>query len=117
LSERYRSDLEKELPEVDRFFGTQDFEQILKTLLPDEPFDLQHSLLGERTQSTPKHFAYLKISEGCDHPCSFCAIPIMRGGHRSRSIEELEFEAMMLAANGVKELVLIAQDSTNYGLD
>jgi ribosomal protein S12 methylthiotransferase len=123
LSERYRSELEAEMPEVDRFFGTQDFERILTSIVgdgavvPNAPVDLKHNLLGERQQLTPKHFAYLKISEGCDHPCSFCAIPIMRGGHRSRGIEELEFEAMMLASNGVKELVLIAQDSTNYGLD
>ncbi|HET6401594.1 MAG TPA: 30S ribosomal protein S12 methylthiotransferase RimO [Candidatus Kapabacteria bacterium] len=117
LSERYRSELEMELPEVDRFFGTQDFESILSSIIPDATFDFKHNLLGERQPSTPRHFAYLKISEGCDHPCSFCAIPIMRGGHRSRAIEELEFEAMMLASNGVKELVLIAQDSTNYGLD
>jgi ribosomal protein S12 methylthiotransferase len=119
LSERYRSDLEKELPEVDRFFGTQDFERILGEIAPGvslEP-DLKRDLLGERRLTTPKHFAYMKISEGCDNPCSFCAIPIMRGGHRSRSIEELEFEAMMLASNGVKEIVLIAQDSTYYGLD
>ena len=125
LSERYRSELESEMPEVDRFFGTQDFENILgeiipgssPTMNPESKVDLKYDLLGERLVSTPKHFAYLKISEGCDHPCSFCAIPIMRGGHRSRRIEELEFEAMMLASNGAKEIVLIAQDSTNYGLD
>src|SRR5665213_1000930 len=117
LSERYRSELETEMPEVDRFFGTQDFESILSSIIPDATFDFKHNLLGERQPSTPRHFSYLKISEGCDHPCSFCAIPIMRGGHRSRRIEELEFEAMMLASNGAKELVLIAQDSTNYGLD
>ncbi len=128
LSERYRSELQAELPEVDRFFGTQDFEQILSAVLPNTPIDLKYNLLGERVPSsssstmnsssssspTMKPYAYLKISEGCDHPCSFCAIPIMRGGHRSRGIEELAFEAMML---GSKELVLIAQDSTNYGLD
>ncbi len=117
LSERYRSELEAELPEVDRFFGTQDFERILTAVLPEAEFNLKDNLLGERQASGPRHFAYLKISEGCDHPCSFCAIPIMRGGHRSRTIEELEFEAMMLAAGGAKELVFIAQDSTNYGLD
>jgi ribosomal protein S12 methylthiotransferase len=117
LSERYRSELEVELPDVDKFFGTQDFESIMRTLAPGETLDLKANLLGERVLTTPKHFSYMKISEGCDHPCSFCAIPIMRGGHRSRSIEDLEFEAMMLAANGVKELVLIAQDSTYYGLD
>ena len=117
LSERYRSELEAELPEVDRFFGTQDFESILTSIIPEAEFDPKLHLFGERQQTSEKPFAYMKISEGCDHPCSFCAIPIMRGGHRSRSIEELEFEAMMLAANGTKELVLIAQDSTNYGLD
>ena len=124
LSERYRSELEAEMPEVDRFFGTQDFEQILGAIVPEMKFDLKLNLLGERQSSpfkglelTPKHYAYLKISEGCDHPCSFCAIPIMRGGHRSRAMEELEFESMMLASNGAKELVLIAQDSTHYGED
>ena len=119
LSERYRSELKEELPEVDRFFGTQDFERMLEAVVPNSSHEpnLQHDLLGERCLTTPRHFAYMKISEGCDNPCSFCAIPIMRGGHRSRSIEELEFEAMMLASNGVKEIVLIAQDSTYYGLD
>ncbi len=149
LSERYRSELEAEFsanagPVVDRYFGTQDFEQILQQVTSgrvtsNEASSAMHcgshdSLLLERKLSTPHHYAYLKISEGCDHPCSFCAIPIMRGSHRSRSIEELEFEAMMLASNssptissptmtssptmrGVKEIVLIAQDSTNYGLD
>ncbi len=123
LSERYRSELESEFnpdrsnPDVDHFFGTQDFERILTTVIPSAEFDPKLQLLNERSPSTAKHFAYLKISEGCDHPCSFCAIPIMRGGHRSLSIEELEFESMMLVANGAKELVLIAQDSTNYGLD
>ena len=119
LSERYRSELQEEMPDVDQFFGTQDFERILSSIQPAtsvEP-DLKRDLLGERLLTTPRHFAYMKISEGCDNPCSFCAIPIMRGGHRSRSIEELEFEAMMLASNGVKEIVLIAQDSTYYGLD
>ena len=117
LSERYRSELESEMPEVDRFFGTQDFERILGEVIPESTIDLKYDLLGERIPSTPKHFSYLKISEGCDHPCSFCAIPIMRGGHRSRGIEALEFETMMLGSSGAKEVVLIAQDSTNYGLD
>lgn len=117
LSERYRSELEKEMPEVDAFFGTQDFENVIKNVTGKEEDDLKHNLLGERILTTPRHFAYQKISEGCDNPCSFCAIPIMRGGHRSRSIEELEFEAMMLASNGVKELILIGQDTTYYGLD
>jgi len=119
LSERYRSELEVEMPEDDRFFGTQDFERILEEVGSKNTNDenLKYDLLGERVLTTPRHFAYMKISEGCDNPCSFCAIPLMRGGHRSRSIEELEFEAMMLANNGVKEIVLIAQDSTYYGLD
>jgi ribosomal protein S12 methylthiotransferase len=119
LSERYRSELAAEMPDVDGFFGTQDFENILKTVSKrsdDEP-SLKYDLLGERILTTPKHFAYIKISEGCDNPCSFCAIPIMRGGHRSRSIEEIEFEVMMLAGQGVKEIILIAQDLTYYGLD
>jgi ribosomal protein S12 methylthiotransferase len=126
LSERYRSELEAEMPEVDGFFGTQDFDNILRQVNSTERnFDPKIDLIGEsstantwsREITTPKHYAYMKISEGCDHPCSFCAIPIMRGGHRSRSVEELEFEAMMLASNGAKEIVLIAQDSTYYGLD
>ncbi len=120
LSERYRSDLEVEIPEVDGFFGTQDFERILSVMSggrSSDAFDPKLDLVGERVITTPRHYAYMKISEGCDHPCSFCAIPIMRGGHRSRPIEELEFEAMMLASNGAKEIVLIAQDLTYYGLD
>ena len=116
LSERYRSELQAEMPEVDAFFGTQDFENVITSAV-GSPDHLKHNLLGERVLTTPRHFAYQKISEGCDNPCSFCAIPIMRGGHRSRSIEELEFEAMMLASNGVKELILIGQDTTYYGLD
>lgn len=120
LSERYRSELLQEMPEVDGFYGTQDFENVLNAVIPGSVAkgpDPKYDLIGERLLTTPKHFSYVKISEGCDNPCSFCAIPIMRGGHRSRSIEELEFEAMMLASNGVKELILIAQDSTYYGLD
>jgi ribosomal protein S12 methylthiotransferase len=120
LSERYPAELTAELPDVDKFFGTQDFERILEEVAPhttNAVVDLKRDLIGERVQTTPRHYAYMKISEGCDNPCSFCAIPIMRGGHRSKSIEELEFEAMMLAANGVKEIILIAQDSTYYGLD
>ncbi len=119
LSERYQGELREELPEVDGFFGTQDFERIIKTVVPEAILgpDLKRDLLGERVLTTPKHYAYVKISEGCDNPCSFCAIPIMRGGHRSKGIEELAFEAMMLASSGVKELVLIAQDLTYYGLD
>lgn len=113
LSERYGDDLRAEIPEVDHFFGTMDFENILKTLTPDP----KYSLLGERVLTTPRHFAYMKISEGCDNPCSFCAIPLMRGGHRSRPADELVAEAEQLVRRGVKELVLIAQDLTCYGLD
>jgi len=113
LSERYADDLRSELPEVDHFFGTEAYGPILKTLSPD----LKYSLLGERILSTPKHYAYLKISEGCDNPCSFCAIPIMRGKHRSTSMEELVAQSKNLVAQGVKEIVLVAQDLTYYGLD
>lgn len=113
LSERYRSDLEKEIPEVDAYFGTRDLPRLLKTLKAD----YKHELVGERLLTTPNHFAYLKISEGCDRPCSFCAIPIMRGGNISTPIEELVNQAKSLAAKGVKELLLIAQDLTYYGLD
>jgi len=113
LSERYKEDLEKEIPDVDRYFGTRNLPELLKTL----GADYKHELVGERLNSTPKHFAYLKISEGCDRPCSFCAIPLMRGSHRSTSIEDLVTEAEVLAAKGVKELILIAQDLTFYGLD
>jgi ribosomal protein S12 methylthiotransferase len=113
LSERYKEDLEKEIPDVDRYFGTRNLPELLKTL----GADYKHELVGERLNSTPKHFAYLKISEGCDRPCSFCAIPLMRGSHRSTPIEDLVTEAEALAAKGVKELILIAQDLTFYGLD
>ncbi|MFM7078623.1 MAG: 30S ribosomal protein S12 methylthiotransferase RimO [Bacteroidota bacterium] len=113
LSERYKPDLEKEIPDVDHFFGTRDLPLLLNTL----GADFQHELVGERMLTTPRHFAYLKISEGCDRPCSFCAIPLMRGGHISRSMEDLEAEAKALAAKGTKELLIIAQDSTYYGLD
>ena len=113
LSERYKEDLEKEIPDVDRYFGTRNLPELLKTL----GADYKHELVGERLNSTPKHFAYLKISEGCDRPCSFCAIPLMRGSHRSTPIEDLVTEANALAAKGVKELILIAQDLTFYGLD
>ena len=113
LSERYKDDLEKEIPEVDQFFGTTDLPLLLKAL----GADYKHELIGERLTTTPKHYAYLKISEGCDRPCSFCAIPLMRGKHRSTPIETLMQEAKKLAANGVKELILIAQDLTYYGLD
>ena len=113
LSERYKDDLEKEIPEVDAFFGTRDLPRLLKTLKAD----YKHELVGERLLTTPSHYAYFKIAEGCDRPCSFCAIPIMRGKHVSTPIEELLASAKSLAAKGVKELMLIAQDLTYYGLD
>lgn len=113
LSERYKPDLEKEISEVDQYFGTHDLPQLLKAL----EADYKHELVGERLTTTPKHYAYLKISEGCDRPCSFCAIPLMRGGHVSKPIEDLTQEAKNLAAEGVRELILIAQDLTYYGLD
>lgn len=113
LSERYKPDLEREIPDVDQYFGTRDLPLLLKQL----GADYKHELVGERLTTTPKHFAYLKISEGCDRPCSFCAIPLMRGGHVSTPIEKLVEEARKLAAKGTKELILIAQDLTYYGLD
>jgi ribosomal protein S12 methylthiotransferase len=113
LSQRYKDDLKLEIPEVDAWFGTRDLPRLLKTLKAD----YKHELVGERLLTTHNHYAYLKISEGCDRPCSFCAIPLMRGGHQSRPIEELVKEAKHLAKNGVRELLLIAQDSTYYGLD
>jgi ribosomal protein S12 methylthiotransferase len=113
LSERYKGDLEKEIPEVDAYFGTRDLPRLLKTLKAD----YKQELVGERLLTTPNHFAYFKISEGCDRPCSFCAIPLMRGGHVSVPIEELVQRAKNLAAKGTRELLLIAQDLTYYGLD
>ena len=113
LSERYKPDLEKEIPQVDQYFGTTDLPQLLKVL----GADYKHELLGERLTTTPRNYAYLKIAEGCDRPCSFCAIPLMRGKHQSKSIEALVEEASLLAKDGVKELILIAQDLTYYGLD
>lgn len=113
LSERYKPDLQKEIPNVDAYFGTSDLPNLLKAL----GADYKHELIGERLTTTPKNYAYLKIAEGCDRPCSFCAIPLMRGKHRSKPIEALVTEAEKLAANGVKELILIAQDLTYYGLD
>ena len=113
LSERYMPDLKKEIPNVDQYFGTTDLPKLLKALKAD----YKHELVGERLTTTPKNYAYLKISEGCDRPCSFCAIPLMRGKHKSKSIEVLVNEATLLAKNGVKELILIAQDLTYYGLD
>lgn len=113
LSERYKNDLEVEIPDVDSYFGTTDLPLLLKAL----GADYKHELLGERLTTTPKHYAYLKIAEGCDRPCSFCAIPLMRGKHVSQPIEKLVTEAENLAKQGVKELILIAQDLTYYGLD
>ncbi|WP_312084486.1 30S ribosomal protein S12 methylthiotransferase RimO [Epilithonimonas hominis] len=113
LSERYKPDLEREIPDVDQYFGTRDLPILLKHL----GADYKHELVGERLTTTPKHYAYLKISEGCDRPCSFCAIPLMRGGHISTPIEKLVTKAEKLAKKGVKELILIAQDLTFYGLD
>ena len=113
LSERYKADLEKEIPDVDAWFGTRDLSRLLKQFKAD----YKQELVGERILTNPGHYAYMKISEGCDRPCSFCAIPLMRGKHVSRPIEELVLEAKNLAKGGTKELLLIAQDSTYYGLD
>lgn len=113
LSERYKPDLIKEIPDVDEYFGTTEMPSLLKHL----GADYKNELIGERLLTTPKNYAYLKISEGCDRPCSFCAIPLMRGKHKSISIEDLIKEATLLANKGIKELILIAQDSTYYGLD
>ncbi|MBI2268905.1 MAG: 30S ribosomal protein S12 methylthiotransferase RimO [Bacteroidetes bacterium] len=113
LSERYKPELEKEIPEVDAYFGTRDLPRLLKTLKAD----YKHELIGERLLTTPNHFAYFKIAEGCDRPCSFCAIPLMRGKHLSTPMEQLVQQAKTLAKNGTKELILIAQDLTYYGLD
>ncbi len=113
LSHRYKDELSSEIPEVDAWFGTLELPNLLRTV----GADYKHELLGERLQTTPKHFAYVKISEGCNRPCSFCAIPLMRGNHVSKSIELLETEVKNLVKNGTKEIMLIAQDSTYYGLD
>jgi ribosomal protein S12 methylthiotransferase len=113
LSERYKKDLEKEIPDVDKYFGVNDLEQIIQSL----GLSYKQSLLGERLLSTPSHYAYLKISEGCDRKCSFCAIPLIRGRHRSRTSGSLLEEARGLSEQGVKELILIAQDLTSYGVD
>jgi len=113
LSERYKPDLEKEIPNVDEYFGTHDLPNLLKVL----DADYKHELVGERLTTTPIHYAYLKIAEGCDRPCSFCAIPLMRGKHVSTPIEDLVIESTKLAKKGIKELILIAQDLTYYGLD
>ncbi|SDR82039.1 SSU ribosomal protein S12P methylthiotransferase [Polaribacter sp. KT25b] len=113
LSERYKPDLESEIPNVDQYFGTHDLPNLLKVL----EADYKHELIGERLTTTPKHYAYLKIAEGCDRPCSFCAIPLMRGKHVSTPIEDIVTEATKLAEKGIKEVMLIAQDLTYYGLD
>ena len=113
LSERYKPDLKKEIPDVDEYFGTTEMPSLLKHL----GADYKHELIGERLLTTPKNYAYLKISEGCDRPCSFCAIPLMRGKHKSVPIEDLVSQAKILAEKGIKELILIAQDSTYYGID
>ncbi|MEI7485548.1 MAG: 30S ribosomal protein S12 methylthiotransferase RimO [Ignavibacteriota bacterium] len=113
LSERYKTELATEIPEVDVYFGTENYEGILKEL----GGGLRHELLGERVITTPGHYAYLKISEGCNNPCSFCAIPLIRGVHRSKTIEELVGEASFLARNNTKELIVIGQDTTDYGTD
>ncbi len=113
LSERYKPELEAEIPEIDSWFGTRDLPRLLKTL----GADYKQELVGQRLLTTPAHYAYLKISEGCDRPCSFCAIPLMRGSHTSTPIEDLVLQARKLAAKGVRELILIAQDLTYYGLD
>lgn len=113
LSERYKDDLKEELPEVDEYFGTRNLKELLATLKAD----YKKELVGERLLTTPKHFAYFKIAEGCDRPCAFCAIPLMRGKHKSTPIEELVNQAKNLAAKGTRELILIAQDLTYYGLD
>ena len=113
LSQRYKEELAKDIPEVDVYFGTEDYEGILKEL----GGELKYNLLGERLLTTPSHTAYLKISEGCDHPCSFCAIPLMRGQHKSKPMEDLIKETEFLANNGTKELIIIAQDTTDYGKD
>ncbi len=113
LSERYKPELQAEIPNVDAYFGTNDLPELLSTI----GADYRHELVGERMLSTPSHFSYFKIAEGCNRPCSFCAIPLMRGKHVSKSIEDLVKEAKYLASNGTKELILIAQDLTYYGLD
>ena len=113
LSERYKPELQSEIPSVDAFFGTNDLPELLSTI----GADYRHELLGERLLTTPSHFSYFKIAEGCNRPCSFCAIPLMRGKHVSKSIDDLVKEAKFLASNGTKELILIAQDLTYYGLD
>ena len=113
LSERYKADLSPEIPEVDKWYGTFELPQLLNNL----GVDYRKELIGERKSSVAKHYAYMKISEGCDRPCSFCAIPLMRGKHVSKSMEQLVNEAKALVKDGIKEIMLIAQDSTFYGID
>src|SRR5690606_22464103 len=117
LSDRYKTDLEKEIPEVDKYFGATDKKQTLVDLLNEIGINYKDNLLGERDISTPAHYAYLKISEGCNNPCSFCAIPIMRGKHVSKPAEQVLMEAQKLASKGVKELIIIGQDTTYWGFD
>lgn len=117
LSDRYKNELEKDIPDVDKYFGATDKPQTITGILNELGVDYKKNLVGERNLTTPAHFAYLKISEGCDNPCSFCAIPIMRGGHKSKPLEEILTEAQILASKGVKELIIIGQDTTYWGLD
>jgi len=117
LSDRYKDVLEKDIPEVDKYFGATDKPQTLFSILNELGVDYKKNLIGERSITTPPHFAYLKISEGCDNPCSFCAIPIMRGRHKSKPLQEILIEAQKLASKGVKELVVIGQDTTYWGFD
>ena len=117
LSDRYKTELENDIPEVDKYFGATDKPQTIFSILNELGVDYKNNLVGERVLTTPSHFAYLKISEGCDNPCSFCAIPIMRGRHRSKPLQEILTEAQKLASKGVKELVIIGQDTTYWGLD
>lgn len=117
LSDRYKDELEKDIPEVDKYFGATDKPQTIFSILNELGVDYKKNLIGERVLTTPSHFAYLKISEGCDNPCSFCAIPIMRGDHKSKPLEEIIIEAQKLAIKGVKELVIVGQDTTYWGFD
>ncbi|MBX7044090.1 MAG: 30S ribosomal protein S12 methylthiotransferase RimO [Ignavibacteria bacterium] len=117
LSDRYKTDLEAEIPEVDKYFGATDKPQTVVGILNELGVDFRKELLGEREATTPGHYAYLKISEGCDNPCSFCAIPIMRGGHRSKPLQEIVTETQKLASKGVKEIIVIGQDTTYWGFD
>ncbi len=117
LSDRYKDELEKDIPEVDKYFGATDKPQTIFSILNELGVDYKKNLIGDRVLTTPSHFVYLKISEGCDNPCSFCAIPIMRGDHRSKPLQEIITEAQKLASKGVKELVIIGQDTTYWGFD